>query len=153
MAELKDRIKDLRVEKGLRQIDLANALSVSKATVSLWERGNARPEFGTCEMMADFFHVTMAYLLGSSDDRMPVTTDVDWDELAMQGICEDYRELFMKYVRLSEKSKAIVEATINGAFQADKDTDDLKEDNQYLIQVMDRVAFERRKREKESGES
>lgn len=113
----------------------------------------ARPEFATCEMMADFFHVTLAYLLGSSDDRVPDTIDIDLDEQELQGVCEDYREMFQKYVRLCEKSKAIVDAAINGAFQADMNADDLLEDNRFLIQVMDRATFERRIRDKESGNS
>ncbi len=153
MAELKDRIKELRVEKGLRQIDLANELSVSKATISLWERGNARPEFGTCETMAAFFNVTLSYLLGSSNDRVPDTADIDLDEQAAQGICEEYREMFLKYVRLSEKSRAIVDAAINGAFRADRDSGDLLEDKLFYIQVLDSESYQKRRRNRGAGGS
>lgn len=150
MAELKDRIKELRVEKGLRQIDLANELSVSKATVSLWERGNVRPEFTTCVELAEYFNVTLAYLLGSSENRVPDTSDLDLEELAIQGVCDDYREMFLKYVRLSQKSRAIVDATIHAAFRADMDSGELLEDGLFYILVMDREIYEKRKQKRES---
>ena len=148
MAELFERIKNLRIEKGLRQIDLANELSVSKSTVSLWERGSVKPEFGTLETMADYFNVPLAYLLGSSDDRMPkVLTDEELDDMASQGVCDEYRDFFLKYVRLSEKSQAMIQAAANALFMLEKEADDLKDDNQYYIQVMAREAYEKRKKD------
>ena len=41
--ELKDKIKNLRKEKGLTQAQLADALFVSRSTVAKWEIGLGLP--------------------------------------------------------------------------------------------------------------
>ena len=41
-----ERLKDLRKEKGMTQIELATALGVSSGTVAMWETGKRKPSFG-----------------------------------------------------------------------------------------------------------
>ena len=99
------------------------------------------------------FYVTLSYLLESSDDRVPDTDNIDLDVQAAQGICEEYREMFLKYVRLSEKSRAIVDAAINGALRADKDAGDLLEDKLFYILVLDSESYQKRRRNRDEGAS
>ena len=40
-----ERLKDLRKEKGMTQIELATALGVSSGTVAMWETGKRKPSF------------------------------------------------------------------------------------------------------------
>ena len=42
-----ERLKQLRKEKGMTQIGLAEELGVSKGTVAMWETGRRRPQFET----------------------------------------------------------------------------------------------------------
>ena len=59
-----ERIKDLRMEKGLGQKDLAKILNTSKQNLSRWEKGYYEPDQTTVVLLARFFGVTTDYLLG-----------------------------------------------------------------------------------------
>lgn len=62
-----NRIKALRLKKGLSQRDLASSLFVNQTAVSQWERGITNPSTETAVMLANFFCVSIDYLLGRSD--------------------------------------------------------------------------------------
>jgi repressor LexA len=65
------RIKLLRIEKGLTQADLAQILFSTKTTISNYETGYSTPDLDTLLKIADYFNVTMDYLLGRVDKRAP----------------------------------------------------------------------------------
>ncbi|MBQ9756346.1 MAG: helix-turn-helix transcriptional regulator [Clostridia bacterium] len=62
-----ERIKELRIEKGLSQKALANALGTTNSTVCDWERGRSEPDLLTLKKIALFFSVSADYLIGVSD--------------------------------------------------------------------------------------
>lgn len=64
------RVKELRKEKGITQSQFALEIGVTKGTVSTWERGARKPEPHTVQAMADYFNVSVPYLLGYSDNRL-----------------------------------------------------------------------------------
>ena len=66
MATFEERLRQLRKEKGLSQIELAEALNVANTTVSIWERGLRKPEMDTLEKVRKYFDVSLAYLLGEN---------------------------------------------------------------------------------------
>jgi len=57
-------LKELRTEKGLGQVELANAISVSKGVISLWENGLREPGMNSLIVLAKFFDVSIDYLAG-----------------------------------------------------------------------------------------
>ena len=59
-----ERLKELRVEKGIGQIELAKELNVSKGIISLWENGLREPKLSNLVAMAQFFEVSIDYLVG-----------------------------------------------------------------------------------------
>ena len=63
------RLKALRKEKGLTQQDVADRLGVNKQTVSGYERGVRKPDFERLDALAELFDVSIAYLVGSQDER------------------------------------------------------------------------------------
>ena len=67
MTSFGNRIKSLRNEQGLTQVQLADKLGVSKSTISMYENENRYPEFEAMENIADFFNVDMDYLYCKSD--------------------------------------------------------------------------------------
>lgn len=79
MNVLGERIKYLRKQAGLNQIELANALNreyglkVDRVMVSKWETGFQTPIIGTIKNLAALFEVSLDYLTGESDenDKMP----------------------------------------------------------------------------------
>jgi len=56
-------IKELRVEKGLTQMALANALSISDKTISKWECGLGTPDIALLKSISSFFNITVDELL------------------------------------------------------------------------------------------
>lgn len=68
------RIKELRQEKGLSQGDLAKHFGISQQTVSSYEKGIREPDITTLKKLADFFHVSLDYLLGETDIKTPIET-------------------------------------------------------------------------------
>ena len=67
MAEFSQIFKQLRLEKGLTQQELADKLGITKSAVSMYERGDRRPNFEIAEAITDFFHVDLNYLIGTTD--------------------------------------------------------------------------------------
>ena len=60
---LGDKIKALRKEKKLTQDDLANILNVHKTNVSKWERNKYKPSIDILANIADYFQVSVDYLI------------------------------------------------------------------------------------------
>ncbi|MCL6479743.1 MAG: helix-turn-helix transcriptional regulator [Peptococcaceae bacterium] len=64
-----DRIKELRKENNIPMSKLAEALGLkSKAAISQFENGINLPSLDTLVALADFFDVSLDYLVGRSDD-------------------------------------------------------------------------------------
>ena len=61
------RLKELRKEKGLGQVKLAEQLKVSKSIISLWENGLREPGIYAIRAVCDFFDVSADYMLGRID--------------------------------------------------------------------------------------
>lgn len=67
MSAFGDRLKQLRISRGLSQQSIADAIDVNKQTISQYERGVRRPNPDLAEALADFFNVDLDYLYGRSD--------------------------------------------------------------------------------------
>ncbi len=59
-----ERLKELRIEKGLNQVELAQAIGVSKGIISLWENALREPTLTNLLILAKFFDVSIDYLVG-----------------------------------------------------------------------------------------
>lgn len=64
---LKDRLRELRIEKGLRQLDVANAMGVTLRAICNYELGLREPSLDMLVKLCHFFETTPNYLLGFSD--------------------------------------------------------------------------------------
>ena len=67
MEVFASRLLELRTEKGLSQAKLAQQLQVSYAVVCYWETNRSEPTAPNLVKMADFFDVSVDYLLGRVD--------------------------------------------------------------------------------------
>lgn len=59
-----ERLKELRKEKNLSTIELADILGVGHSTVSRWENGVMTPTIDHLYNIAVYFKVTTDYLVG-----------------------------------------------------------------------------------------
>ena len=60
----KDRIKSLRLEKGMTQRELAEKLGIWNTTIAMYENGSRIPSVKILIKMRDIFHSSIDYILG-----------------------------------------------------------------------------------------
>ena len=58
-------IKDLRISRGLNQIQLGEKLHYSSKAISKWENGDVLPDVTTLNMIAEFFNITVDDLIST----------------------------------------------------------------------------------------
>ncbi len=61
------RLKQLRLERNVTQKEIATGIGVSSVSVQRFEYGTVRPSLDTLIALADFFDVSLDYLVGRSD--------------------------------------------------------------------------------------
>ncbi len=64
-----NKIRELRNQKGIKQADLAKDINVSQAALSGYETGKYEADINTYRRIADYFDVTLDYLLGGVSGR------------------------------------------------------------------------------------
>ena len=64
---LSERLKGLRIQNGVIQKAIADGIGVTPVSVQRFEYGSARPKLETVIKLADFFKVSIDYLLGRTD--------------------------------------------------------------------------------------
>ena len=67
MYKFSERLKELRADKGIGQIELSKAINVSKGIISLWENDLREPKMSNLIELAKFFEVSIDYLVGIID--------------------------------------------------------------------------------------
>ena len=67
MEKFAKRLKDLRIGKGITQIQLAYDTKISKSSIGAWELGISVPNANAVITLARYFDVSCDYLLGESD--------------------------------------------------------------------------------------
>ena len=90
MNKCTNRIKDLREDMDLRQIDVANAVALDQRTLSNYETGKTNPDSVSLIKLADFFGVSIDYLIGYSNINVKTTKDIS---LRLEKIISELTEL------------------------------------------------------------
>ena len=91
---LGSRIKELRKEFGLSQVELAMRMEVTKQTISNWENENIQPSIDMLVGLANVFNVTTDYLLGLDDvPRLSIEGLPMSFAAHLSQIIEDFRNL------------------------------------------------------------
>lgn len=62
------RLKELRKSKGISQLTLATDLNTNQNTISRYETGDREPGIMELIKIADYFHVSIDYLVGRTND-------------------------------------------------------------------------------------
>ena len=66
-----ERIRNLREDKDLRQEDLAKVLNCTQACYSHYESGKRDIPTDVLQKLADFYEVSIDYLLGRTNQKTP----------------------------------------------------------------------------------
>lgn len=82
-------LKELRIEKKIKQSELAAILGTSQQAISKYENGSAQPDIETQIAIADFFGCSIDYLFGRTDiKKLPSGVDIR-DALKIRKTLED----------------------------------------------------------------
>lgn len=76
--------KNLRLIRKLRKVtqdELAKSINTTRSCISNYEHGTRQPDGETIRLIADYFDVSIDYLLGRSSIRMSVRTEEELREL------------------------------------------------------------------------
>lgn len=108
MIDISKRIKELRLEKNLKQKDVAMHLNIATNTLSQFENNKGRPSLEVLSAMADFFEVSLDYLVGREDDFGNVIVSGQTSD----RLTEKEERLLTAFNKLSEieKNKLIYDA-------------------------------------------
>ena len=87
------RIRELRLARGINQVKLAEALGVTKQSVSNWENDNIQPSIEILMKLAEYFCVSTDYLLGLEEKITLDVSNLSAEEIAhIQQIINDIRK-------------------------------------------------------------
>lgn len=67
MSKFAERLKEIRIEKGLSRQELASKMFVSVRLVSYWENGQRECDFDTLIKLSNILGESIDYLLGRTD--------------------------------------------------------------------------------------
>lgn len=95
MSTFGNKLKELRIKKGLTQDELADKMNemygttVNKGMVSKWENNLGEPRLETARYLAAFFNTTLDELLGIDQDVQSIAAHhdgEDWTEEELEEI-------------------------------------------------------------------
>ena len=66
-----NRLRDLREDRDLKQKDLADLLKIHQTTYSDYELGRLNIPIPVLHTLADFYNVSIDYLLGRTNEKQP----------------------------------------------------------------------------------
>ena len=70
-----ENLKRLRIERNMSQMELALALGIPQSTYQQYESGTHEAGYDTLIQLADYFDVSIDFLLGRTNIRVPVSGD------------------------------------------------------------------------------
>lgn len=94
------RLKQLRLNKNLRQKQVANLIGVNKSAISTYENNTRQPSFEILVRLATLYRVSTDYLLGRTDSRSLDLSGLTDEEAA--AVSEIVAIMTQKNERLNE---------------------------------------------------
>lgn len=104
------RIRELRKAKKVTMKELGNMIGVAESTMSLYETGKRKPDPETLSRLADYFNVSVDYLLGRDEGQpQPSPSPADRQrrdvEAMLRAMSEADLEKVYDYARFITRDK------------------------------------------------
>lgn len=101
---MKTRLKELRIERGLTQQQLADEIKCTRQAYSRYELGEREPDYETLIMFANFYNVTTDYILGLSNKKNDITPErldnLGYDLTALENLSDNDIETIRNTIRV-----------------------------------------------------
>ena len=114
------RLKELRKKANLTQIEFAKRFNIANGTVGNWESGNRQPDYKTLNEIANFFNVSVDYLLGRSDKQYsnPLDEQLSGIDFALwsetQDMSDAEKQDIIDYIQFRKTKRNEKEVLIKG---------------------------------------
>lgn len=112
MIDLSEKIKELRIEKNLTVEELSKAINYSKTVVYYWERGLRRPNSSALSVLANYFNVSVDYLIGNEESFPPFSGE------RAETLSEEEQKLLTYYRAIGKEAKMAIFTTAESFFNA-----------------------------------
>ena len=89
-----NRLKLLRTEKGLSQEEVSSVLNITRQAYSSWERGEFEPSLEMINKIADYFKVTVDFLIERTNIRESI-----YEDPKLQEYINDCVKVYKKHVK------------------------------------------------------
>ena len=108
-----ERLKQEREKENLTQEKLAQDLNLTTTTINNYEQGTTKPDIETLNQLANYFNISVDYLLGRTDQTNNIDSEVKevlskdpalltfWQEISRR---EDLQLLFKQTRNLSPEA-------------------------------------------------
>lgn len=107
--EFSERLKDLRNQAGLTQVDVAEKLGISQPAYASWERGVKKPTQENLVKIAQILNVSVDYLVGNSEEKADELDNIELlFRMNSKGLTDEEKEIFRKELIefMEERKKA-----------------------------------------------
>ena len=109
--EFSERLKNLRKQARLTQVDVAGKLGISQQAYASWERGIKKPTQENLVKISQVLNVSIDYLVGNSDEGVK-EDELDNVDLLFRmnskGLTEEVKKIFKKeLIEFMEKRKML----------------------------------------------
>lgn len=103
-------IADLRKQKKITQAKLAQIIGIGRSTLAMYETDGSEPDLATISKLADFFGVSVDYLLGR-EEKKPSENQEDKNRLYVP---EQYRDVMVAFQDGAENlTQEDIDAVVN----------------------------------------
>lgn len=120
---LGERIKELREDNDISQKDFAMKINVSNTTLSMYESNKRVPSDDVKKKIADYFNVSLDYLMGVSDIRIAASKQIQLsakeikEKLSYDEFMETAKAFFMD---ASEEDREAITRDISNLYWESK---------------------------------
>lgn len=107
--EFSERLKDLRKQAELTQVDVAEKLGISQPAYASWERGIKKPTQENLVKIAQVLNVSVDYLVGNSEERIDELDNIELlFRMNSKGLTDSEKAVFKKELIefMEERKKA-----------------------------------------------
>jgi len=95
--EFAERLKTLRKQEKLTQVQIAEKLEISQQAYAAWERGNKKPTQENLVKIAQVLNVSVDYLVGNSEEKIDELDNIELlFRMNSKGLTEEEKEIFKK---------------------------------------------------------
>ncbi|MFS9449917.1 helix-turn-helix transcriptional regulator [Streptococcus cristatus] len=109
--EFSERLKDLRRQAGLTQVEVAEKLGISQPAYASWERGVKKPTQENLVKIAQILNVSVDYLIGNSEEKSDELDNIELlFRMNSKGLTDEEKAVFKKeLIEFMEERKKLFE--------------------------------------------